>query len=261
MYLVTTIMAIKHGSHCQLRGKCMIDEDKKTDYEFELYGGLSIEFQDIKIKSLTINEIRQEYGLSKILRLLSLSTVSRKQFKNVDEKVSLFDLVVHSELRKVFEMFLSVFVECDAIQYGEKTNSYYLKNKDKIAMLGKENFEEFLEVFRMAYCIDKNARESDRDDIDDELREILKGFEEEEDKIKNARGNTITLNSMIKAICCRHPSINCLNVGNCTIYQLKCDLVRLYQIDSNVFINTAMCSGTMTEKVDLEDYNWAKELN
>lgn len=239
----------------------MIDDNKKMDYEFQLYGGLTINYQNLYIRSLTINEIRNLYGLSMILQLMNLSTISHKQFKLAKEDDSLFDLIIGSELRGMFEVFMNVFLEFDNLEYGEKTRSYYVSRSGEIGVLNRDNFEEFLEVFMMAYCIDKGKKESDRDDIDEEMRKDLLEFEEAEEKIRNSKGNTITLNSMIKAICCRHPSLNCLNIGECTIYQLKCDLVRLYQIDSNVFINTAMCSGLMTEKVNLEDYNWAKDFN
>lgn len=239
----------------------MIDEAKKMDYEALLYLGKNINYQNIYIKSWKYDDIVQIIGLSNALQLFNLSTITRKKFKDIDEDISLFELFMSSELQQMFIAFLHTFVEFDEVEYGEKTNAFYFKCGDEIGVLNKDNFEEFLEVFRMAYCIEKSTKESDRDDIDDEMRRDLLEFEEEEEKIRNAKGNTITLNSMVKAICCRHPSLNCLNIGECTIYQLKCDLVRLYQIDSNVFINTAMVSGTMTEKINLEDYNWAKELN
>ena len=239
----------------------LIDDNKKMDYEFQLYGGLTINYQNLYIRSLTIDEIRNLYGLSMILQLMNLSTISHKQFKLAKEGDALFDLIIGSELRGIFEVFLNIFLEFDHMEYGEKTKSYYLSRSDEIGVLNKDNFEEFLEVFRMAYCIDKYSRESDRDDIDDEMRKLLLEFEEEEDKIRNAKGNTITLNSMIKAICCRHPSLNCLNVGSCTIYQLKCDLIRLYQIDSSVYINTGIYNGAISTKdIKIDDYSWAKEL-
>lgn len=245
----------------QLRGDGVIDENKKMDYEFELYGGKTINYQNIYIKSLTIDEIRNVHGLSNILQLFNLATISRKKFKDVDENVSLFELVMFSELNELFIAFLHTFAEFDEIEFGEKTMALYLKSGDKIGILNKENFEEFLEVFRMAYCIETQTKDSDRDDIDDEMREMLLEFEEEEEKIRNAKGNQITLNSMIKAICCRHPSLNCLNIGDCTVYQLKCDLVRLYQIDANVYINTGVYTGNISSKdVKIDDYNWAKVL-
>lgn len=239
----------------------MIDDTKKMDYEFALYGGLTINYQNIYIKSLTIDEIRYKYGLSIILQLMHLSTLTCKQFKTNDN-LSLFELIIESELKEMLDVFVNIFLEFDSVEFGKKTKSYYFKRGSEIGVLNKDNFDEFLEVFRMAYCIDKTPRESERDDIDEELREILRGFEEEEDKIRNARGNTITINSMIKAICCRHPSLNCLNIGRCTIYQLKCDLVRLYQIDANVYINTGVYTGNISSKdIKIDDYNWAKELN
>lgn len=240
----------------------MIDDSKKMDYEFALYGGLTINYQNIYIKSLTIDEIRFKYGLSIILQMMKFSTLTRKQFETDDENLSLFELIIGSQLKEIFEGFINIFIEFDSIEFGEKNKSYYFKRGNEIGILNKHNFDEFLEVFRMVYCIDKTTKESERDDIDEELREILRGFEEEEDKIRNARGNTITINSMIKAICCRHPSLNCLNIGGCTIYQLKCDLVRLYQIDANVYINTGVYTGNIRSKdIKLDDYNWAKELN
>ena len=239
----------------------MIDENKKMDYEAMLYLGKSINYQNIYIKSLKYNDIVEKIGLSNALQLINLSTMTPKKLKNANCDTNLFDLFVYSELNKLLTAFLCTFVEFDEIEYGEKTNSFYFKRGKDVGVLNGDNFEEFLEVFRMAYCVDKNLRESDRDDIDDELRDILREFEEEEDKIRNAKGNVITLNSMVKAICCRHPSLNCLNIGECTIYQLKCDLVRLYQIDANIYINTGVYTGNISCKdIKIDDYNWAKEL-
>lgn len=254
-------MAIKRGLRCQLRGRCMIDDAKKMDYEAMLYLGKSINYQNIYIKSWKYNDIVETIGLSNALQLFNLSTITRKKFKDIDEGISLFELFLHSELNEMLVAFLHTFVEFDEVEYGEKTNAFYFKRGDEIGILNKDNFEEFLEVFRMAYCIDKESKESDRDDIDEEMRELLLGFEDEENKIRNAKGNTITLNSMVKAVAVKHNSLNCLSIGECTIYQIKCDLIRLYQIDASVYINTGIYTGNISLKdIDIEEYNFAKEI-
>ena len=240
----------------------MIDDNKKMDYEFQLYGGLTINYQNLYIRSLTINEIRNLYGLSTVLQLMNLSTISHKQFTLAKDDDSLFDLIIGSELRGMFEVFMNVFLEFDHLEYGEKTRSYYLSRSGEIGVLNKDNFEEFLEVFRMAYCIDKYEEEELQCD-DKELLELFLKNQEEKEKVDKAMGRDvkITINSMVEAVSNKHNSLNCLNIGQCTIYQIKRDLIRLYQIDSNVYISTGVYTGNIASKdIKFEEFNWAKEL-
>ena len=195
---------------------------------------------------------------------MNFATISKnKLLRGSDispDNIGLLDIIVGAEsLRDTFLEFMSVFLEFDDIEYGNKTRSFYLTHEKTIGVLSNSNIDEFFDVFKMAYCISDIKKESDRDDIDDEMRQLLLEFEDEEEKIKNIKGNIITINSMIKAVCCKHPSLNCLNIGKCTLYQIKTDLARLYQIDSSVCIHTGIYTGNIDSKnINLEEYSWAK---
>lgn len=245
----------------------MISEEVLMDYDYDLFLGYDIAYQNIVIKQLKLREIK-ELGLSKVLRRVNFCAIDKDGLFETDcdelSKFSLFELVLmFDNLREMFLDFMEMFVRSDNIDFGSDTNSFYIECDGKVGILGKENFDEFLEVVRLAYCLEAEKKESDREDIDEEMRQMLKDFEEEEDKIRKmkTKGKTVTINSLIQAICCKHPSINHLNVGESTLYQLKKEYARLMQIDANVYINTGIYTGNVSPKdINIEDYNWAKEV-
>lgn len=229
-----------------------MDNLKNIDYEIRLLSGDAIEFQNIFIKPLTLANIR-DLGFSTFDYYLNISMLYKIDLDKENEYETLFDVFTSERFFDLFYGFLHVFLEFESIEYGMKTKSIYMSNKNKIGILNSSNLDDFFEVFRMCYGLERNKKEKDVFDlIAEEERKI--------EKIKNG-DSEITIASMISAVACKHPSINLLNIWDCTIYQLKDMVRRLYQIESSNNINFGIYTGNIPAKdIKINDYNWCNTL-
>ena len=92
------------------------------------------------------------------------------------------------------------------------------------------------------------------------MRGLLLEFEEEENKIRKAKGAVITMTSMIDGVANKHPSLNLINIWEYTVYQLYHAYQRINRIDNENRILTAIYTGNMDgNKTDLEKIHWAND--
>ena len=243
-------------------------EDLKL--EMRLLRGGTVQFERLTIKPLTLGEI-EDMGVDKYLNLINFSTLTKEKVVGRDlikvfEQYSFYQIVVnYEELRETFLEFLRVFVLHDddenSIRYVPEVDTIVVRYNKTNGKINNTNFQSFLDFMRMVYHVPKIEKESDRVDIDDEMAELLKEFEEAEAKVSKDSGNEITITSIIEAVCVKHPSLNLMTVWDYTMYQFMKTFYRIEQIDSAKNIMTGIYSGCIeSKKIDLKKYHWAKKL-
>lgn len=212
-----------------------------------LVAGLDIEFSGVTLKNYKLKELfSKEIGLGVYLSTVNICTENPTEIFNNEEK------------RKQFLNFLNLFTN-KKWDYYSNSSLFYVSDNPQV-ILSEDSVQYILDIFKRIYCMDDVPKESDREDISDSMRELLKEFEEEEKKVKEKKGNFITLMSIVKAVSCKHPSINLLNIWGYTMYQLMESYHYINQIDRENRTITAVYAGTVSSKdVKIEDMYWANE--
>lgn len=239
--------------------------------ETRLLRGRNIEFDKIVIKNMTLGEI-DDIGMLEYLTVINFSTLSKEKVVGreliaVFEEYSFFQIVVnYPQLRDSFIELLKMFTLNDgkehSVRYVPELDIFVVSYNGVNGKITEENFEDFLECIRTVYNIPKVEKESERLDIDDEMADLLKEFEEAEAKVNSEIGNGITITSIIEGVSAKHPSINLINIWDYTMYKLMRTYYRLEQIESATNIMTGIYSGCVeTKKIDLKEYHWAKKLD
>lgn len=233
-----------------------------------LLKGSRIVVHGITIKNYTLGEIFDDIGLTRYLQMSSLANRKPKdfltsEFINQVPDFTLFDvLCISSELNEIYLNFLNFFTgyEWEFIANEAFIEFHSINENGERVYVNKGNFDSLLDVVKATYCLDKSKRESDRDDIDDEMKELLMEFEEESDKVRKAKGSNITIIGIIDGVSNKHPSINLFNIWGYTIYQLMNTYYALSKIDNESRIMSGIYHGTVDSKaIDLESIHWANE--
>lgn len=231
--------------------------------------GLDIDVHGIRILNHKLGTIFKDIGLTKYLQMSNLATRSPKDFLNKEyisefKDITMFDIFCMSEeLNKVFMQFLNLFTGYEWNYVAtEAFVEFDTMNENGIRVhINRENFNDVIEVVKVMYCLDKSKRESERDDIDDDMAVLLKEFEEEEDKVKRSKCGNITIVSIIDGVASKHPSLNLISVWGYTMYQIIHTYYKLNQIDNERSITSAMYAGTIdSKKIELDKMHWANEL-
>lgn len=247
-----------------------MEKQEDLGLEMSLLRGGTVQFERISIRPLTLGEI-EEMGLEKYLGLINFTNLSKEKLVGKDlievfKPYSFYQIVVnYEELRETFLEFLRTFVlhdkEENSIRYVPEIDTIVVRYNKINGKINNSNFQDFLDFIRKVYHVPKTQKESERADIDEEMAELLKEFEEAESKVAKESGNEITITSMIEAICVKHPSINLMTIWNYTMYQFMKTFYRIEQIDSAKNIMTGIYSGCIeSKKINLKEYHWAKKL-
>ena len=247
-----------------------MNKSEELKLEMKLLRGGTVQFERLTIKPLTLGEI-EEIGIEKYLNLINFSTLTKEKVVGRDlvkvfEEYSFYQIVVnYEELRETFLEFLRTFVLHDegedSVRYVPKVDTIVVRYNKTNGKINNTNFQEFLDFMRKVYHVPKIEKESDRMDIDEEMADLLKEFEEAEAKVAKENGNEITVTSMIEAVCVKHPSLNLITIWDYTMYQFMKTFYRIEQIDSAKNIMTGIYSGCIeSKKINLKDYHWAKKL-
>ena len=238
------------------------------DMKAKLLMGLDISVCGITIKNHTIGKIFKDIGLTKYLQLSSIATrdvkdyISREyldQFKDI----SVFDIFcMTQEMNDTFIEFLNLFTEYEwKFVHNNLFTEFYAKNENgKSVHISKENIQEIFETIKMMYCLDSSKKESEREDIDDRMKEILAELEEEESKVNESKGTKVTILSIMLGLASKHNSINLLNMWDYTIYQIIKTYHYVEKIDNEDRVVQGIYAGTIDgKKIDLEKLHWATE--
>lgn len=240
------------------------------DVKARLLMGLDVSTHDITIKNYTIGEIFKDIGLTRYLQMSNIATrkvrdyISPEYLDNFKD-ISVFEVFCMTEdMNSLFIDFLNFFTGYGwRFVYNELFVEFYAKNEyGKNVHVNKENIEDVFEVIKVMYCLDSSKKESERDDIDDNIRDILRELEEEENKVNSASKNKITLLSIIDGISSKHHSINLLNIWDYKMYQVMHTYYVLNKIDNEDRVVSGIYAGTVDrEKINFEKIYWANEVS
>lgn len=242
----------------------MLDIDLKA----KLLMGCEISTHDITIKNYKIGEIFKEIGLSKYLYMTNIINKKTTDFIKQEYYEELKDLklfyifCMSKEMRDIFCEVMNFFTgyEWNFINAGEINEFIALNENNKRVHINDENYNDILETIKNIYCLSESKKDSHRDDIDSEMREMLLEFEEEENKIRESKGAIITIPSMVESVSVKHSSLNLTNIWSYTIYQLHRTYQRINKIDNENRILMAIYNGNIDgDKMDLEKIHWAND--
>lgn len=239
--------------------------------ETRLLRGRNIQFDKIVVKNMTLGEI-DDMGMLEYLTAINFASLTKekvvgRELIKVFEEYSFYQIVVnYPELRANFLNLLKTFTLHDdkehSVRYVDELDVFVVSYNGVNGKITEKNFDDFLECIRTVYNVPVAEKESERTDIDDEMAELLKEFEEAEAKVNNEKGVGITITSIIEGVSVKHPSINLINIWDYTMYKLMRTYYRIEQIESSNNIMTGIYSGCIeTKKIDLKEYHWAKKLD
>jgi hypothetical protein len=119
--------------------------------------------------------------------------------------------------------------------------------------INSQNFNDFTHIVKIQNCVsDKKVRNPPKNEAQRQYYKQLKDAKEKYKKFYE--GNDIDMNDIISAICSKHPSINSLNVGDLTMYQLIDTYKRLSLIDEYDNTMNAMVHGASGENTELKHW-------
>ncbi len=247
-------------------------QDEKRELGVALLRGRIVNFDSILVKPLTLGEI-DEMGFNHYHELINFTLLTKQGIigrgKEAEKfsSLSLFHLIILAPpLQEMLLEFLHLFILHDeeegAIRYVPEIETIVVRYKGITGKINSSNFEDFLEFMRFTYHVPKNMKESDRDDIDEEMADLLREFEEAEAKVSKERGGGVTFDGIIEAVSVTHPSVNLFSIWDYTMYQLMRSFIRLDHNTNSTNIMRGLYSGAMSSKdIKLEEYYWAKTLD
>lgn len=229
----------------------MTKEDKLI-YKSLLLTGSNIEFREMTLFNFNLGKIFKEITLINYMILTDICLMQPQEIFSTEELINKLVL------------FLNRFTD-HKWEYSKDLSG--VLNTEHTVLLNIDNVGQILDVFKMMYCLKEVKKESERTDIDDEMKELLKEFEEEEQKVRNSKTlgkSAITLHSIVNGVACRHPALNLLNIWDYTVYQLFQTYYTLTKIDSENRAYIALFSGNLDKnaikQLDLPNLHWATEV-
>lgn len=229
----------------------MTKEDKLI-YKSLLLTGSNIEFREMTLFNFNLGKIFKEITLINYMILTDICLMQPQEIFSTEELINKLVL------------FLNRFTD-HKWEYSKDLSG--VLNTEHTVLLNIDNVGQILDVFKMMYCLKEVKKESERTDIDDEMKELLKEFEEEEQKVRNSKTlgkSAITLHSIVNGVACRHPALNLLNIWDYTVYQLFQTYYTLTKIDSENRAYIALFSGNLDKnarkQLDLPTLHWATEV-
>ncbi len=242
--------------------------DDTLQLEMDLLSNQIVQFGEIQVKPLTLGEIRK-IGIHKYMNLIHFTTLDKMRVVGREnmptfEPYSFYEIVVAFDaLRNNFLEFLEIFTihDVDGIQFVPTLDLFVVNNNGVKGKIHSDNFAKFLEFMRFVYCVSNEKKDSEDENIDEEMAEMLQAFEDTLNKINRADENKITMVSIIEAISSKHPTMNMSNIWDYNMYQIMKTYRRLDHIDNSSNVMTGLYSGSVDgEKIVIGDFYWAKEL-
>lgn len=243
----------------------MIDESVKA----LILMGEDVEIHGITIRNYKLKEIfdKKIMGLDKYYMNINLCTLLPKDILPREalahdelKDITLFKICLFVEqIKDKFIEFLDLFTT-DKWMFNPDFCEFVTSYDKNRKVIDESLMHEIFKITQEMYCVVRPKKESDRDDIDDEMKAMLLEFEEQKAKAKG--GVHITLLSIIEFVSTKHPSLNLINIWEYTMYKLMKTYYRLEHISNYEQTVSAMYSGTISSKdIDLEKMHWANEIS
>lgn len=235
----------------------------------KLIKGSDITVNNIRIKHYKIGYLVDEVGLDKYFYMIHIATLKPKDLLKKEvlkefKDINMFDIFCMSEdMNNTFIAFLNFFTGYvwDFIDGGSFMEFHAINECGNRVHISRDNFNDVMDVVCKMYCTDmQKPKESERDDIDDEMAQWLRELEEEEGKVNQAKGTFLTIISILTGIANRHPSLNLINIWDYSIYQIQYTYRTLCKIDNENRVFAGVYAGTIdTKKMDLEKMHYAND--
>ena len=235
----------------------MEEMERNIDLEFKLVLGKPILVEKVGfLYPLNINEI-VNMGIMTYYQLISLIVCDIEEIKKIDKNCS-------STLESIIKISLEtnenkiIILNFLSTLFREQVNlndvgflSLGNVEEKTLRIIDSDSYEEIKRILMHQNCIKKPEKKS---------KKLLK-FEARLAKMRKKYGkeNDTSLIEIVSAISAKHPSINLLNVGELTIYQLYDQLTRLNMIESYNFNFEAMCNGASSD--DVKTKHWSSRID
>lgn len=159
------------------------------------------------------------------------------------EKITLFMLIIaEKNLQQIYSEVLNFFF-LETVIYNEENNCFIITNENNeiCGMIIPENFNEIIYILQQICCIQSDesndkSKMKFKNSMAQKIYEKIHSAEIEKQKNKKIDWNN-TLPNIISAVANVHPSLNCFNIWDLTLFQLMDSFYRLkadryYQIES-----------------------------
>lgn len=230
--------------------------ERDIDLESKLLLGKPILIEKVGfLYPININEIISK-GVMTYYQLISLLVSDIEEIKKIDNDcLTTLDSIVkvcleNNENKITILNFLSVLFK-EQVDLHETDLCLGNSEENNIRIIDSDNYEEIKKVIMLQNCVKKPEKKS---------KKLLK-FEARLAKMRKKYGkeNDTSLIEIVSAISAKHPSINLLNIGELTIYQLYDQLSRLNMIESYEFNFEAMCNGASSD--DAKTKHWSSRID
>lgn len=213
------------------------------------------------LKPLTIDEI-SEIGFDKYNQYLSLICISSDDIAEMldldnDLIIEPFEFIYENcKYNEDFKMniisALSLFFR-EQVSFDVDMSSFFIGME---GVLHQGNYIFFVDILKRMNCIgNSKPRPKPRNEAE---REYYKQQKIAKEKYKKYYESETDMSDIISAICCKHTSINILNIGNLTMYQLIDIYKRISLIDEYQINLTALMHGA--DNKDMELKHWTSKI-
>jgi len=231
----------------------MDDKIKELDIESRLLLNSPLYIESIgSIYPLLLDEILIKIGISDYNEFLGLLCCNKEDLiANIENEDILDEITPYLYVQtlckskeKVMKLIL-LGLESFLKQKISYTNFGFMigefnPDKPEYLIINEDNFDELAKVLKIQNCLNSK---------------VNKPKNSFDNKEKNVDDNN--LNDIISAVCAKHPSINLLNIGNLTIYQLIDQFKRLNAIDTyHININSLIHGASKDESLK----HWSSKL-
>lgn len=239
----------------------------EDELEMNLLFGNPITIDSLgSITTPKINEILN-IGFSKYNQTVGILCVTSEDIIEMldvktEETIEPFDFIcanclngseqVQIQIMSVLELLFNDSI----VFYGD---SFLIGDAKNERILNKSNYNIFIDALKKINCMDSENKNNPtpKNKAEKEMLEKLKELRKKYAKYKN-NSETISMTDIISAVCAKHPSINLLNVGNLTIYQLINQYKRIEFIDQ-YFINIkSLLAGADSKEIKMK--HWSSKL-
>ena len=244
------------GKVIDIKKNTLIPRDVELEFKLVLGKPLLVEKVGF-LYPLSINEI-DGIGLMTYYQLVSLLTCDEEEIKkSTGQDLKTMDYILKicletKESRDMILSFLTILFKEEV--YIHEIGLFCLGEKDKknVRTINLINYEEIKKIIKLQNCIKEVEKKSEKvRKFEDRLAVMRKKYGKE---------NETTLVEILSAISAKHPSINLLNIGELTIFQIYNQLNRLSMIEAYQFNFDCMINGASSDDAS-KTKHWSSRID
>ena len=214
------------------------------------------------LQPITINEI-SKVGFSVYNQYLSILCISSDDISEMldledDRVIEPFEFIINNCLygdesfrNQIMDAFNFFFKD----EIGFYETYFCVGDISRCKFIQKSNYNFFIDILKQMNCVNPNVeKEKPKNEAEKKFWKKLKEIRAKYEKHKD----TMDINDIISAVAAKHPSINLLNVGSLTIYQLIDQYRRLNSIEQYDLNINSLIHGCDSKNVNLK--HWSGKL-